>query len=275
MKGFTVVSMKNWTNRQTHTPYLCRERFIGSRSATRGAKCASAIQHEPENINQFRQGIDDTEAAVVTGPHARICGKPAGRERGIADARKRRPREDTRAPEHVAGTGVAVADGPPADPAVPGRIYTDGSSPVGMGQHVLVPVDGSSQSEAALEYVLDEMPDPTVTLLHVVGPVGSYAYGDDDYFDVEGYREEQERRHERGERMLDEYRDRAVDRGVEAETVVTTGRPAARILEAVEDRDVDHVVMGSRGRSGVGRVLFGSVAETVTRRASVPVTIVR
>jgi len=39
--------------------------------------------------------------------------------------------------------------------------------------------------------------------------------------------------------------------------------------------DVDHVVMGSRGRSGVGRVLFGSVAEAVTRRASVPVTIVR
>lgn len=144
-----------------------------------------------------------------------------------------------------------------------------------MGQHVLVPVDGSSESEAALDYVLDEIPEPTVTLVHVVGSVGAYPYGDDDYFDVEGYRKEQERRHERAERMLDEYRERAGERGVEAETVVTTGRPAARILGIAEDRDVDHVVMGSRGRSGVGRVLFGSVAETVTRRAAVPVTIVR
>ena len=99
--------------------------------------------------------------------------------------------------------------------------------------------------------------------------------GGDDYFDVEGYKEEVKRQHDRHEAMLEDYRDTATARGIEAETILTTGKPARRILETVETNDVDHIVMGSRGRSGFGRVLFGSVAETVTRRASVPVAIVR
>jgi nucleotide-binding universal stress UspA family protein len=144
-----------------------------------------------------------------------------------------------------------------------------------MGQHILVPVDGSPESEAALAYALEERPDPTVTLLHVVNPVSSFGYGDDEYFDIEGYQAEARRQHERGEAVLEEARATAAEHGVDAETLLLTGKPATRILETVESHDVDHVVMGSRGRSGVGRVLFGSVAEAVTRRASVPVTVVR
>jgi nucleotide-binding universal stress UspA family protein len=144
-----------------------------------------------------------------------------------------------------------------------------------MGQHVLVPVDGSSPSEKAFEHVLDEMPDEQITLLHVVNPISSYSYGGDDYFDAEGYQEHVERQQETGEEMLEEYRETAAERGVDVETVLATGKPAREILETIESEDIDQVVMGSQGRSGVGRVLFGSVAEAVTRRASVPVTIVR
>lgn len=144
-----------------------------------------------------------------------------------------------------------------------------------MGQHVLVPVDGSDQSEKAFEYVLDEVPEPKITLLHVINPVNVMSYGGDDSFDAKGYQEEVKRRRDREEAMLEEYRATATARGIEVETLLTTGKPAKRILETVEANDIDLIVMGSRGRSGVGRVLFGSVAETVTRRASVPVTIVR
>ena len=144
-----------------------------------------------------------------------------------------------------------------------------------MSRHVLVPIDGSSESEKAFEHAIEEMADPTITVLHVVNPISSFGYGEEDYFDAEIYRAEVKRRRERGEQMLEEYREAAADRGVEIETALETGRPAEKILERVEAGDVDHVVMGSRGRSGVGRVLFGSVAETVVRRASVPVTVVR
>lgn len=144
-----------------------------------------------------------------------------------------------------------------------------------MAQHVLVPIDGSSRSEEALEYVLTEMQNPKITLIHVINPAKVYTYGDEDFFDVEGFIQEGELRQERAEQMLEEYQERALEKGVESEAVVSIGNPARLILETAEDRDIDHIVMGSRGRSGVGRVLFGSVAEAVTRRASVPVTIVR
>jgi nucleotide-binding universal stress UspA family protein len=69
----------------------------------------------------------------------------------------------------------------------------------------------------------------------------------------------------------------------EHEATVTTAiavewgpnRPVDAILRYVDDNDVDHVIMGSHGRSGVSRILLGSVAETVARRSPAPVTIVR
>lgn len=147
--------------------------------------------------------------------------------------------------------------------------------PVPMGRHLLVAADGSSASREAFEFALDQSPDATLTIVHVINPMSSFSYADDDYFDLEGYQREEQRRRESAERLLGEYRDQAVDRGLAADTVLTVGRPAHRILEAADEHEVDQIVMGSRGRSGVGRVVFGSVAETVTRRATVPVTVVR
>ncbi|MFB6175590.1 MAG: universal stress protein [Halobaculum sp.] len=144
-----------------------------------------------------------------------------------------------------------------------------------MADHVLVPIDGSEESDAALEHALDEHPEASITLLHVVDVVSSFEYTYEDYFDFEAYESETKRARERGERVLAEAAELAADRGIEAETILESGRPARQILQTVDAEDVDHVVMGSRGRSGVGRVLFGSVAESVTRRATVPVTVVR
>lgn len=144
-----------------------------------------------------------------------------------------------------------------------------------MGQHVLVPVDGSSASEEAFAFALAHHPDSTLTLLHVINPVSSAAYSDDDYFDLEGFDRAVEHRRDFGETLLAELEERATAHDMEVETVVKIGRPAHEILAVAEERQVDQIVMGSRGRSGVGRVLFGSVAEAVTRRSTVPVTIVR
>jgi nucleotide-binding universal stress UspA family protein len=64
-------------------------------------------------------------------------------------------------------------------------------------------------------------------------------------------------------------------------TVVTTtsdvlnGRPADRILDYADDHDIDLVVLGTHGRSGIDRFVMGSVAETVLGRATTPVLTVR
>lgn len=142
-----------------------------------------------------------------------------------------------------------------------------------MTQHVLVPVDGSSHSERAFEYALEEFPEATLTIIHVVQS-DMTAYGGDGAIPIadEDLKEQQR---EQAEEMLAEYRERATDAGVDVETIVEMGSPARQIVAYAEEHDADHVVIGSRGRSGVGRVLLGSVAESVTRRAPVPVTVVR
>lgn len=55
---------------------------------------------------------------------------------------------------------------------------------------------------------------------------------------------------------------------------VLLGEPVDTILQFITDRGIDMVVMGTRGRKGVGRVLFGSVAARVIKWAHVPVLVV-
>jgi nucleotide-binding universal stress UspA family protein len=68
----------------------------------------------------------------------------------------------------------------------------------------------------------------------------------------------------------------AKDRGVtDVRTEVAEGRPANTVAEYVADHAVDAVVMGTTGRTGLDRVLLGSVAEETVRTAPVPVITVR
>ena len=138
--------------------------------------------------------------------------------------------------------------------------------------HYLVPTDGSEQATRALEYVLETFPGSKVTVLSVVelqGPTGeTVAPG---WFDDEA----QSAAERRAEETLEEARALAEAHDVELETAVGVGSPARSIVDQAEERDVDHVVMGSHGRSGAARLLLGSVAETVVRRSPVTVTVVR
>lgn len=63
-------------------------------------------------------------------------------------------------------------------------------------------------------------------------------------------------------------------RGV-CEAEVARGQPADAIIQFAQERDVDLIVMGTHGRSGLQHVLLGSVAEKVVRHAPCPVLTVR
>ena len=135
---------------------------------------------------------------------------------------------------------------------------------------VLVPIDGSQQAEEALDTAVSEFPDAEIVLLHVIDPIDS-GYEAENV--VPGHAEDWYEAHEETAHDLFE---RASERtGREFETAIEVGRPAREIVEFAEREAVDHVVMGSHGRSGVARILLGSVAETVVRRSPVPVTVVR
>jgi nucleotide-binding universal stress UspA family protein len=61
----------------------------------------------------------------------------------------------------------------------------------------------------------------------------------------------------------------------DVETSVWYGKPAEAIVEAARFRQADLIVMSSHGRSGLGRLVLGSVAETVLRATRVPILLIR
>ena len=138
--------------------------------------------------------------------------------------------------------------------------------------HILLPVDGSEQAREACQFVAEQFPDDEVTLLHVINPIEA---GYSVQASLPTYSEEwYERQQSRAEEILDEMTDLfGDDRAIERATEV--GKPTNTIVRYAEDHDIDQIVMGSHGRSGVTRILLGSVAETVIRRSPVPVTVVR
>ena len=142
-----------------------------------------------------------------------------------------------------------------------------------MPDRVLVAMDGSAPSKQALEHALSEYPGASVTVLHVVNPMEAGYSADPMGGDVwEGWYENAV---EISDDLFAEATSIAEEHGVAIETVRETGRPAQVIVAYAADHDVDLVIVGSRGRSGVSRLLLGSVAETVVRRSPVPVTVVR
>lgn len=135
---------------------------------------------------------------------------------------------------------------------------------------ILVAFDRSEPARKALEYVLEEHPEADLTVLHVIDPLEG-SYGDDGY----GFEYLLEAKREEAEALLAEAEELTAGHGGDVTLESVTGQPAREIVEYAEHKPVDHVVIGSHGRSGVTRILLGSVAETVVRRAPVPVTVVR
>lgn len=140
-----------------------------------------------------------------------------------------------------------------------------------MGQHVLVPVDGSRPSRAALEYARERFSNAALTLLYVVDPMTDYSrqraypgYTADDEYKSE---------REKAEAVLASFEETLPD-DLTVETTVEAGDPARTIVRYADDHGADGIVLGSHGREGVARYLLGSVAETVVRRAAVPVTVI-
>lgn len=142
-----------------------------------------------------------------------------------------------------------------------------------MLARILVPMDDSEPAARALAYALDNHPDASVTVLHVVG-VPSMQMGEAVGLTLEADLETAVAR--RAEPVFERARNVAADRGRAVETVVSVGHPARAVVGRADGYDA--VVLGSHGEHSEGvtrQFLVGNVAETVFRRAPVPVTVVR
>lgn len=84
-----------------------------------------------------------------------------------------------------------------------------------------------------------------------------------------------ERLQQEAEAYLGRYADDLCARGLAARTAVRIGDAATEIVQGAREHQVDLIAMTTHGRSGLSRLFFGSVAEAVLRRASVPVFLMR
>ncbi|WP_049890552.1 universal stress protein [Natrinema versiforme] len=147
-----------------------------------------------------------------------------------------------------------------------------------MYDRILVPTDGSDTAEKAVEHALDlaEQYGAAVHALYVVDTNAmSLSLGAEQLDRIEqgNYGEMGEVR-ERAESATGYVADRARELGLETVEHVSAGRPHDMIGNYVADNDIDLVVMGSHGRTGVRRALLGSVTERTLRSTRAPVLVI-
>ncbi|MDH3351540.1 MAG: universal stress protein [Gammaproteobacteria bacterium] len=149
----------------------------------------------------------------------------------------------------------------------------------GGGRVILVPVDFSFHSEAALVHAceLADIMSVAVMVLHVVHDPGEMP----GYYSKLIKKKRVGRIQDTAAEAFDEFIVRVsaahpkLKALQEAERLMVVGLPVTRILEVVEELDPWMVVVGSQGRTGMQHLFIGSKAAQIVQLCPVPVTVVK
>jgi nucleotide-binding universal stress UspA family protein len=135
---------------------------------------------------------------------------------------------------------------------------------------IVVGVDGSPHSQAALDWALDEaaLRNAHLTAL-AVAPAATGVWGITSQFS--GSKEDQEKVNQAAKEMVDKAAERHGHQQVTVRTV--SGVPADELVKASQDADL--VVVAARGAGGFVRLRMGSVSTQVTAHAHCPVVVVQ
>ena len=141
---------------------------------------------------------------------------------------------------------------------------------------ILVPTDFSECARHAVPVAaeLARLLGARVICLHVVEPVVQ-PVGWTPVAEPLAAAELGERLEETAARDLPAFSKSEEFAGLEVEDLLAHGEPAAEIVRVAEERGAGLIVVSSHGRTGLGRILFGSTAESVVRHARCPVLVVK
>lgn len=137
-----------------------------------------------------------------------------------------------------------------------------------MAKTIVFPTDFSTASDAALEHAatLAKSMGATLLIVHVEEPPLAYG-GGELYYGIP------EPDSERILKMLEDVKPK--DPSVPFTHRLSMGDPAGEIVRIATDEGAELIVLGTHGRTGVTRLLMGSVAEAIVRRAPCPVLVYR
>lgn len=142
-----------------------------------------------------------------------------------------------------------------------------------MYKRVVVPLDGSTVAEGILPFILGIAGplDLDVVLLRVVQPIPPTVIEGATHVvvdDIEGRTTE-------AKSYVDEVARELETKGVRVSVEVRRGEPASEIVATAAATGADLIAMSTHGRSGLGRLVFGSVAQAVLRQSDIPVLLIR
>jgi nucleotide-binding universal stress UspA family protein len=142
-------------------------------------------------------------------------------------------------------------------------------------ERILVTTDGSEGAKAAAEHAV-EIAEKNSAELHVlyvidIGVDASLS----SVSDLMGQLESSGKLEKIGENATEEIEKMVENRGVDSKVAIERGIPHKEIKVYADEEEIDMIVMGTEGRTGLDRMLLGSVAEKVVRSSDVPVLTVR
>jgi len=148
-----------------------------------------------------------------------------------------------------------------------------------MYRHIIVAIDDSPTSRKALDeaITLAKVHDARLDIVHAIDDQLVHVFHADGMITSKA----NELNHvlvSNGEALVEHAVDRARDSGIEAQPRLLHGHGEHAddmIAEAIKDSGADLLVIGSHGRRGVRRLLLGSIAENLVRKAGISVLIVR
>ena len=147
-----------------------------------------------------------------------------------------------------------------------------------MFNKILMPVDGSEPSNHALTYSLDQASthDAELIILTVIEPTPTILYGDDEFpgVNIVEYEDTMEKSHKQVLIQAEE-KVKKTHPELKRRTILTKGHVAMRIIEIAMKEDVDLIVMGSRGLSGLSGWVLGSTSRHVVEHCTKPILIIK
>jgi len=143
-------------------------------------------------------------------------------------------------------------------------------------RRILLPTDFSGCGNYALPYAaaIARATKATVICVNVVEPIVP-AVGYTGMAEAMPIAEMSEQMEDSAEREMPDVMNCEELRGLRVEEVIGHGDAAAEIVRVAEEHEVDLIVISSHGRTGLGRIIFGSTAEAVVRHARCPVLVVK
>ncbi|AKB82733.1 Universal stress protein [Methanosarcina barkeri 3] len=139
-------------------------------------------------------------------------------------------------------------------------------------QNIVIATDGSKNSQKAISHGIEiaKLSGAIVHALYVVNTSSTisenWTAGKETIYNImKGD----------GQKAVSKVKKIGIDSGVEVREVILEGYPSSQIIYFAENNNIDLIVMGTLGATGLERFLMGSVAEKVVRNSRVPVLVVK